>query len=171
MPRAKKTAEPQSKAGPPQAGKTENFTEVVRSTAEELLSQLQIEATVSVSEVEGIYNINLETPESGLLIGYHGETLSSFQLILGLMIYKRTGSWVKVVVEVGDYRAKRAEQLTAMAESYANQVVSTGQAITLPPLPPAERRVIHMALQNRGDVETESVGEGNQRRVVVKPKV
>lgn len=160
MPRTKKVAEP----------KIDNIAEVVKTTTEELLGQLQIEAAVSITEAEGVYSVNLETPESGLLIGYHGETLSSFQLILGLMVYKRTGNWVKVVVEVGDYRAKRAEQLTAMAQAYANQAVSTGQPIILPPLPPSERRVIHLALQDRPDVETESEGVGNQRRVVVKPK-
>ncbi len=160
MPRAKKVAATEDK----------NISEIVKNTAEELLAQLQIDSAVSVSEAEGVYSVNLETSESGLLIGFHGETLSSFQLILGLMVYKRTGTWTKVVVEIGDYRAKRAEQLTAMAESYANQAVSTGQPVYLPPLPPSERRVVHIALQERTDVETVSEGEGNQRRVVVKPK-
>lgn len=143
----------------------------VKETAEELLKNLQIAGNVIVAVDEaGVATVNIETEESGLLIGFHGETLSSFQLILGLMVYKKTGTWTKIIVEIGDYRAKRAEQLTAMAQSYANQVISTGQLITLPPLPPSERRVVHLALQDRTDVETESVGEGNSRRVVVKPK-
>lgn len=163
MPRAKKAV----KATSVPAG-TE---ETVKSLAEELLANLQIDSKASVSTDEaGVVSVNIETPESGLLIGYHGEALSSFQLVLGLMVYKKLGTWTKVVVEVGDYRAKRAEQLTAMAESYANQAVSSGQPVILPPMPPAERRVIHMALQDRTDVETISEGEGNQRRVVVKPK-
>lgn len=145
--------------------------EEVKQIAEELLQNLQIDGTISTTEDEnGVVSVNVETPESGLLIGFHGETLSSFQLILGLMVYKRLGTWTKIVVEVGDYRAKRAEQLTAMAQAYANQAISTGQPVYLPPLPPVERRVVHMALQERTDVETVSEGEGNQRRVVVKPK-
>jgi spoIIIJ-associated protein len=143
----------------------------VKKQAEDLLAALQIKAKVStlVDENE-VVTVNIETEESGLLIGFHGETLSSFQLILGLMVYKKTGKWTKVLVEVGDYRAKRAEQLTAMAAAYANQAISTGQSVYLPPLPPSERRVVHMALQDRPDVETYSEGEGNSRRVVVKPK-
>jgi spoIIIJ-associated protein len=151
--------------------KKSTTADAVKELAAELLTNLQIEAQVEVAEGEdGLFTVNVETPESGLLIGFHGETLSSFQLILGLMVYKKLGQWVKIVVEVGDYRAKRAEQLTAMAQAYANQAISSGQPVTLPPLPPSERRVIHIALQDRPDVETESTGEGNQRRVVVKPK-
>ena len=145
--------------------------EVVKKAAEDLLSALQIEGTVAVTKgEEDVISVNLETTESGLLIGFHGETLYSFQLILGLMVYKQLGEWVKIVVEIGDYRAKREEQLTAMAQAYANQAISTGQPVYLPPLPPSERRVVHMALQERTDVTTESEGEGNSRRVVVKPK-
>lgn len=165
MVKVKKTKTEEKKA------KTPKTIEVVKTTAEDLLLQLQIEASVEVVDAgEGIFNANVSTEESGLLIGFHGETLSSFQLILGLIIYRKLGSWVKVVVEVGDYRAKRAETITAMALSYAAQVVSTGQPIVMPPLPPSERRVVHLALQDNPDVVSESEGEGNFRRVVIKPK-
>lgn len=153
----------------PRAKKVDSL-EVVKSAAEELLQKLEIDASVSVVFVDEVYQVKIETGESGLLIGFHGETLSSFQLILGLVVYKKLAKWVRVVVEVGDYRARREEQLRAMAESYAAQVVSTGQPIALPSLPPIERRIIHLALQERTDVETISEGEGNQRRVVIKPK-
>lgn len=143
---------------------------IVKESAEELLAKLEIPATVAVEFVDEVYQVKIETEESGLLIGFHGETLGSFQLILGLLVYKKLGSWVRVVVEVGDYRARREEQLRAMAESYAAQVLATGQPISLPYLPPIERRIIHLALQDRTDVETVSEGEGNQRRVVIKPK-
>lgn len=172
MPRAKKkTAE---------KAQVSEVTQVVKETAEELLANLQIDCAVEVAEgEEGVVAVTVQSPESGLLIGYHGETLSSFQLILGLMVYqrsrradaaKRLGQWVKVVVEVGDYRAKRAQQLEVMAKSYAEQAIASGQPVYLPYLPPAERRVVHLALQDRNDVTTESEGEGNQRRVVIKPK-
>ena len=155
----------------PKKKSVDSKEEIVKQLAEELLAGLQIPATVTVSPgEEDTLSVNITTEESGLLIGYHGETLSSFQLILGLMVYKKLGQWVKVVVEIGDYRAKRAEQLTAMAQAYANQALSTGQPVYLPPLPPSERRVVHLALQENPQVETESVGDGNSRLVVVKPK-
>lgn len=144
---------------------------VVRQLAEELLANLQIDCSVEVTEdAEGVVVVNVATEESGLLIGFHGETLSSFQLILGLMVYKKLGEWIKLVVEVGDYRAKRAIVLEAMAKTYAEQATTSGQPVYLPFLPPAERRVVHMVLSERDDVTTESEGEGNQRRVVIKPK-
>lgn len=142
----------------------------VKTLAEDLLARLEISAEVKVELADDTYQVKVETEESGLLIGYHGETLSSFQLILGLIVYKKLGQWARVVVEVGDYRAKREAQLREMAESYATQVVASGQPMTLPYLPPIERRIIHMALQDRTDVVTQSEGEGNQRRVVIKPK-
>ncbi len=159
---------------------TKKTLKLIEESAEELLQKLQIDAKVEVVEgEEDLYTVNVATSESGLLIGFHGETLSSFQVVLGLIVYRRSrradaakkvGEWVKLIVEVGDYRAKRAEQLTAMAGAYANQAISTGLPVVLPPLPPSERRVVHIALQERPDVESVSEGEGNQRRVVVKPK-
>lgn len=151
-------------------GKIEDKAGAVQSVAEELLASLEIPAQVTVDLVDDTYQVKIETEESGLLIGFHGETLSSFQLILGLIVYKRLGEWVRVVVEVGDYRARRESQLRQMADSYAAQVVATGQPLTLPSLPPIERRIIHLALQDRPDVVTESEGEGRDRRVVIKPK-
>lgn len=150
--------------------KAESAVDVVKAAAEELLARLEISSAVEVTEKEETFQVKVETEESGLLIGYHGETLSSFQLILGLVVYKKLGEWVRVVVEVGDYRAKREAQLVEMANSYATQVVASGQPMTLPYLPPIERRIIHLTLQDRTDVQTASEGEGNQRRVVIKPK-
>lgn len=144
---------------------------IIKSASEDLLARLGIVATVEVeSEEENLYKVTIQTEESGLLIGFHGETLSSFQLILGLIVYKKLNKWVRVVVEIGDYREKREAELRAMAESYAAQVVSSGQPIYVPYLPPIERRIIHMALQDRPDVMTFSEGEGRNRRLVIKPK-
>lgn len=177
MPKAKKTEKVEKVAKEPKvkkvakAAKVLDATTVIKETAEELLGKLQIESQVEVTEdAEATFKVTVQTEESGLLIGFHGETLSSFQLILGLMVYKKLGAWTRVVVEVGDYRARREEQLRAMAESYANQVIATGQPIYLPFLPPIERRIIHMALQDNPQVMTESEGEGNQRRIVIKPR-
>ncbi len=150
--------------------KKANETEIVKLATEELLARLEIDASTEVELVDDVYQVKVETEESGLLIGFHGETLSSFQLILGLLVFKKMNEWVRVVVEVGDYRARREEQLKAMAESYAAQALALNQPVPLPPLPPIERRIVHLALQERTDVETVSEGEGNMRRVVIKPK-
>lgn len=149
--------------------KTDSKEQLIEEVTKEMLSQLDIPGSVMVTPGEAdVYLVNVETEESGLLIGYHGETLSAFQLLLGQIVTKRANEWVRVVVEVGDYRAKREEQLQQMAQSYAEQVIATGQPIALPSLPPIERRIIHMALQENTEVETFSEGEGNMRRLIIK---
>lgn len=143
---------------------------VVKTVVEEILSRLGAPAIIEVTQgEEKSFVVRLETEESGLLIGYHGETLASLQMIVGLVVFRRLGEWSRVVLEVGDYRARREEQLRAMAESYAAQVLVTGEPMYLPSLPPLERRVVHLALQGRSDVRTESEGEGRMRRLVIKP--
>ncbi|OGG06768.1 hypothetical protein A2872_00865 [Candidatus Gottesmanbacteria bacterium RIFCSPHIGHO2_01_FULL_42_12] len=142
---------------------------VIKKAAEELLGNLQIEATVDVVPVEEVYQVNVQTEESGLLIGYHGETLSSFQLILGLMTYKKLGEWIKIIVEVGDYRAKKMESLAALAVSYADRAIAENSPIALAPMSPFERRAVHMALSDRTDVEAISEGEGDMRHIVIRP--
>lgn len=145
--------------------------EVIKLAAEELLAKLQIESTVEVvDQGENLYKVVVETPESGLLIGYHGESLQSFQIMLGQLVFGKLGEWVRVVVEVGDYRAKREEQLTSMANSWAAQALSTGVPVYVPFLPPGERRIVHIALSERTDVETVSEGEGRNRQLVIKVK-
>ena len=143
----------------------------VKQTTEELLKRLGVlgEVTVDVDET-GAYRVHIETEETGLLIGFHGKTLESFQIILGLLVSKVLGSWVKVYVNVGDYREKREEALMLMAQHAAQRALSAGRPIEIPHLSPSERRVIHLTLAGDERVETESVGEGNSRMLLVKPK-
>jgi len=144
----------------------------VKQLTEELLQKLEIEGTVSVvTDETGAYRVHIETQETGLLIGYHGRTLESFQIILGIMVSKTLESWVKVYVNVGDYREKREETLMHMAIHAAERAIATGRAVELPDLTASERRVVHLTLSGDERVETESVGDGNQRTLLVKPKI
>lgn len=154
-------------------GKMENKKlNTIRETAEQLLKLLQIEATVEVSEDQqgGLVNVQLKTPEPGILIGYHGETLSALQLILGVLSGKRIGEWVKLTVNVGDYRQKREETLQRMALSAAQRAQFSGQPVVLENLSPFERRVIHLALSGHSEVEATSEGEGRERKLVIRPR-
>lgn len=146
---------------------------LIKNTAEELLTDLQIVGIVEVSQEEDVFLVRIipkDLTDAPLLIGYHGETLSSFQLILGLMLFKKTNEWVKISVDIDGYKEKREVQLQAMAESFALQAISSGQPVYLPPLSAADRRVVHVCLQDRQDVYSESEGEGENRRLVIKPK-
>src|SRR5687768_10467724 len=145
--------------------------EQVAQVTEDLLKRLGIEGAVSVDidETEA-YRVHIETEETGLLIGFHGRTLESLQIILGLLVSKALGSWVRVYVNVGDYREKREEALMLMAQQAAERALTQARPIELAHLSASERRVIHLTLSGDERVETESVGEGSRRTLLVKPK-
>jgi spoIIIJ-associated protein len=143
----------------------------VKQITQDLLKRLEVEGSVSVDLDEtGAYQVQIDTQETGLLIGFHGRTLESFQILLAIIVSKALAQWVKVYVNVGDYRQKREETLMLMAQRTAERALSTGRSIELPNLSPAERRVIHMTLGGDDRVTTESVGEGTSRTLVVKLK-
>ena len=145
--------------------------EEVQKATEELMGKLEINATVTVDIDEtNAFRVHIETEETGLLIGFHGRTLESFQILLGLIIAKRLESWVKVYVNVGDYREKREEALMHMAQRAAERVLATGRPVELSRLSASERRVVHVTLSGDERIATESVGEGLNRTLVVKPK-
>ncbi len=145
--------------------------EQVKEITEELLKRLEVAGTVAVDMDEtGAYQVQIDTEETGLLIGFHGRTLESFQIILSIIVSKKLDAWVKVYVNVGDYRQKREETLMHMAQRAAERAISFGHPVELPNLTPGERRVIHLTLGGDERVETESVGEGMNRTLVVKPR-
>ncbi len=143
----------------------------VKVVTEDLLLRLGVAGTVMVDVDEtSAYRVHIETEETGLLIGFHGRTLESFQIILGLLVSKELEEWVRVYVNVGDYREKREESLMLMAQHAAERAMAAGRPIEIPNLSASERRVIHLTLAGDDRVETESVGEGMRRTLLVKPK-
>ncbi|MBI2611594.1 KH domain-containing protein [Candidatus Gottesmanbacteria bacterium] len=143
----------------------------IKSTSEDILTKLGIQANVSVEDKgEDGYKVAIETPETGLLIGYHGEVVNSLQIILGVIMYKKTNEWIRIIVDVGDYREKREEVIKRLAEEKAEEAALSGQDIVLPFLTPLERRIVHMTLSQNPKVYSESEGEGVNRRVIIKPK-
>lgn len=148
-----------------------DHTKTVQQIVEDLLTKLEVTGTVEVTTDEtGAYRVRIETEETGLLIGHHGKTLESVQLILGIIISKKIGEWVKVYVNVGDYREKREETLMHMAQRAAERALALGRPVELSRLSPSERRIIHLTLSGDERVETESIGEGDDRMLLVKPK-
>ena len=145
--------------------------ETVKKITEELLAKLEVTGVVDVAVDEtGAYRVHIETEETGLLIGYHGRTLESFQIMLGMLASKRLGEWVKTYVNVGDYREKREEALMLMAQRAAERALAVDRPVELAHLSPSERRVVHLTLSGDERIETESVGVGNSRTLLVKPK-
>jgi spoIIIJ-associated protein len=148
----------------------EPLTEIKQIT-EDFIKKLEIEGTVLIDTDEtGAYRIHIETTETGLLIGYHGQTLESFQILLTLIISKQLGDWTRVYVNVGDYREKREEALMHMAQRAAERALAIRRPVELSNLSASERRIIHLTLSGDERVVTESIGEGLDRRLLVKAK-
>jgi len=145
--------------------------ETIKQIAEELLQKLEITGSVAVDVDESnAYRVSIDTEETGLLIGFHGRTLESFQMIVGMIAGKALGTWERVYVNVGDYREKREEALMYMAQRTAERALATGRPVELTHLSPAERRVIHLTLSGDDRVSTESTGEGQDRKLIITPK-
>lgn len=148
--------------------------ETLKKLAEELFSLMSIPAAkigVEYDKENEAYIVNVEAPEeTGLLIGKKGETLSSLQVVLGVLLKQKVGEWNRVVLNIGDYREKEEEYLKNLAVSTADRAKETGEPQNLYNLKPWQRRIVHMALSEEKGVSTESVGEGEERYLVVKAK-
>jgi len=147
---------------------------VAKDTLEELLEKMGIDADAIYKGGEGTEDspvmLNVVGDDLGILIGRRGETLASLQFLLNLMVGKRLESWARVTLDVEGYRARREESLRGLAERVADRVRRTGQPVALEPMPPNERRIVHLTLQENPYVTTESTGYGEERRVTVIPR-
>jgi spoIIIJ-associated protein len=114
--------------------------------------------------------IDLSGEDSGLLIGRRGQTLQSLQFLVNLIVRKQFGEDVRVVLDVERYRERRETSLRDMATKVASRVVQTNRSITLEPMSPADRRIVHTTLSDHPGVTTESMGVGDNRKVTIMPK-
>ena len=137
----------------------------------EILKALEIDGTFDLKEreEEGV-EITLDTQDSGIVIGFHGDTLESLQLILSLVLSKKLGEFKRVSIEVGDYKKNRSEWLTNLAQETKEKVLSQNKEVYLENLKSWERRIVHLILQDDKEVLSESIGEGKDRVLVVKLK-
>lgn len=145
-------------------------TEIAKKLIQELFDNLGIKDSFDVNESEESIDIVINSDDPGLIIGHHGDTLDSMQLVLSLMLAKKLGEFKRVSVEVGDYKKNRSDYLKNLAVQTKERALSEGQEIFLPNLKSWERREVHMHLSEDPDVISESVGEGKDRTLVVKPR-
>lgn len=142
-----------------------------------LLQKMNINADISaaLSEPDNLTGkrmnvLNVKGDNLGELIGSRGETLSSLQYITRLIVGHQLRQRSNFVIDIEGYRQRREQALSRLAERMAEKVIKRGRPIALEPMPPHERRIIHMTLRNNATVETHSVGEGSRRKVRVVPK-
>lgn len=147
--------------------------DLVKKTIDKLLKLMGTDAKADVfsSKEDEAIMVNVKTDdEAGLLIGNRGLTLDSIQTILGMIYQKEIGEWQRILVNIADWREKEKERLIALAEQASQRARTTGEPQTLYNLNSSQRRTIHLFLSEDKNVETESVGEGKDRYLVITPK-
>lgn len=128
---------------------------------------MQVEIDAKLDEENKLMEVELKGSDMGILIGKRGQTLDSLQYLTNLAVNKHSENYVKVKLDTEDYRKRRKETLENLAKNIAYKVKRTKRPVSLEPMNPFERRVIHFALQNDKYVETHSEGEEPFRHVVV----
>jgi spoIIIJ-associated protein len=145
--------------------------EITVDVLQNILRFMNIHATVQVRSTNPLtLNIRGINENLGLLIGRRGETLAALQLLVNLIVSHRTKHRMRIIVDAENYRERREENLRSLALRVAQQVRNYRRSIALEAMPPYERRIVHMALSESKDISTESIGEGEERRVVISLK-
>lgn len=134
---------------------------------EDVFGQMAVDVDIETLEDENSVMYRISGKDSGIVIGRRGETLDALQYLTSLVVNKHSNRYVRVTMDVENYREKREETLVRLARRLADKVVRFRRSISLEPMNPYERRIIHSALQNNEFVETYSVGEDPNRKVVI----
>ena len=151
------------------ARKKNDTVDNIREFLENVFSAMNMEVTIDIKKAEDdkVYEVELSGKEMGLLIGKRGQTLDSLQYLTNLAVNKHSDGYIKVMLDTEDYRQRRKDTLENLAKNIAYKVKRTKRPVSLEPMNPFERRVIHSALQGDRYVETHSEGEEPFRHVVV----
>ncbi|MBE0430376.1 MAG: protein jag [Dehalococcoidia bacterium] len=142
----------------------------VTEVLQDLLELLGVEGKVEVLSDEIPLALDIKGDDLGILIGRRGQTLASLEYITKLIVTARLKVWLPLEVDVAGYKQHRRDSLQRLALYIAEQVCSRRRAITMEPMPPDERRIVHLTLADNPDVTTHSIGEGEGRKVVVVPR-
>lgn len=145
--------------------------EEIKKIVSELISRMGFLASVSVkeSEEDGAIVCDVNTEESNFLIGQYGLNLQSLQHIARVLVRKNAPVRANFILDVNYYRQEKNDSLIKLARSFSEQALSEKRAVVMRPMTPYERRVVHLELSKDDRIKTESIGEGDDRRVVIKP--
>jgi spoIIIJ-associated protein len=147
----------------------EEWVEVARELMQGLLQRLGIETEVEGSVKDGDIYLEVKGDDGGILIGKHGRTLEAVQIIISRMVNKQIKKPVRVILDVADYKKRRADSLEKMAGRLGENVKKTGREVMIGPFNAHDRRIIHIALKEDLSLKTESVGEGDWKKIKIIP--
>lgn len=143
----------------------------VSEILENILGLMALEGSFEVTEGSDEVLVSIETNDAGRLIGFKGETLDALQLLANLIANKGVGEgeYKRVVVDVAGWRKSKEGDLERRARSWAEEALESGKEIELDPMPSWQRRIVHMVVSDVEGVESESLGEGRERHLVIRP--
>lgn len=155
-----------------------NLREIAQTTVQGLLAAMGISAEVIIREPTpamastetDAFVVDIVGNELGFLIGRRGETLSALQFLTRLMVNQQTRQWANIVLDVGGWKVRRERSLRDLAQRMADRVMREGRPVALEPMPAYERRIIHLSLRDHPGVITLSIGDGEARKVTIRPK-
>lgn len=138
-----------------------------------VLGLLLLEGSYDIEETDESFSVLIETKDAGRLIGARGESLDALQLLVNQMVARKVGEegFKRVVIDVEGWRKQKEEELAKSAESWGKQVLETKKEIELEPMSAWQRRIVHMTISEMDGVESESMGEGRDRHIVIKSQV
>ncbi len=151
-------------------GRDEDAVQVATDVLARLLNLMGVAGRIEVLSDETPVALNIEGDDLGILIGHRGQTLASLGYIVKRIVAGRLETWLPLSIDVAGYKKRRHESLQRLALYLTEQVKSEHQAVTLESMPPDERRIIHLTLADHSEVTTHSIGEGENRKVVISPK-
>ncbi|MBS6628919.1 MAG: KH domain-containing protein [Clostridiales bacterium] len=169
-PRAEKAEKAEKTKAQPQIRAEEIDVRVATDYLKGILDHMGCRNAGFVTSVEdGAIQIEIVCDDYGIIIGRRGETLDAIQHLTSLAVKKHYDKYIRVTINVGSYREKRAETIRALAKKQAAKVLANGRRYTFEPMNPYERRIIHTAVQEIEGVESRSIGVNEDRRVVLEP--
>lgn len=149
--------------GPSTAAKAKSFLS-------EIMKKMDVDGFIEAFDRDGVVYLNVVSEKGGLLIGRAGKTLDALQYLVNKYINKDSSEKRRVIVDVESYRERQKQRIIKLGERLARQVKETGDAVLTPPMNAYDRRTLHVALKDDGEVKTESSGEGFLKRVRISPK-
>lgn len=144
--------------------------EKIESFLSSFLAKISNEIIYEISEERDVIDVCIKGDAATKLIGYRGEALNSLQVILSTIANKDREQGIKVILDIGNYKETRKATLEELANKLEKTVIKTGKSVTLEPMTPYERKIIHTQLQDSEYVKTYSIGENDRRRVVISKK-
>lgn len=150
-----------------------NVQNLIKETVEELIAKMgfvsEVEIKKEIKDDKENIICNIKTENSNLLIGQYGVNLQSLQHVARLLVRGRTENKINFIVDINSYREEKNSSIEKIAKEMAEQAINEKRAIVMRPMSPYERRLVHMTLSGNDQIKTESIGEGEDRKIVIKP--